>query len=133
MLNNHTSKQIIGTKSEVLKGKKIVLCITGSVAAMECPIIARELMRAGAEVYAVMSPAATRLVSPDLMQWATGNPVVTQLTGKVEHISLAGDHPNTASLVLVALLAASVSSVGMERRDVVSQPAPVFIYAPRPP
>ncbi len=110
MLNNHTSKQIIGTKSEVLKGKKIVLCITGSVAAMECPIIARELMRAGAEVYAVMSPAATRLVSPDLMQWATGNPVVTQLTGKVEHISLAGDHPDTASLVLVAPATANTIS-----------------------
>jgi len=110
LLDNHTSKQIIGTKSEVLKGKKIVLCITGSVAAMECPIIARELMRTGAEVYAVMSPAATRLVSPDLMQWATGNPVVTQLTGKVEHISLAGDHPDTASLVLVAPATANTIS-----------------------
>ncbi len=110
MLNKHTSKQIIGTKSEVLKGKKIVLCITGSVAAMECPIIARELMRDGAEVYAVMSPAATKLITPDLMEWATGNPVVTQLTGKVEHISLAGDHPDTASLVLVAPATANTIS-----------------------
>ncbi|MGQ9722420.1 MAG: bifunctional phosphopantothenoylcysteine decarboxylase/phosphopantothenate--cysteine ligase CoaBC [Candidatus Jordarchaeum sp.] len=110
MLTKHTSKQIIGTKSEVLKGKKIVLCITGSVAAMECPIIARELMRDGAEVYAVMSPAATKLITPDLMEWATGNPVVTQLTGKVEHISLAGDHPDTASLVLVAPATANTIS-----------------------
>lgn len=110
MLNKHTSKQIIGTKSEVLKGKRIILCITGSVAAMECPIIARELMRDGAEVYAVMSPAATRLITPDLMEWATGNPVVTQLTGKVEHISLAGDHPETASLVLVAPATANTIS-----------------------
>jgi phosphopantothenoylcysteine decarboxylase/phosphopantothenate--cysteine ligase len=110
LLNKHTSKQIIGTKSEVLKGKRIILCITGSVAAMECPIIARELMRDGAEVYAVMSPAATRLITPDLMEWATGNPVVTQLTGKVEHISLAGDHPETASLVLVAPATANTIS-----------------------
>ncbi|MFB0560908.1 MAG: bifunctional phosphopantothenoylcysteine decarboxylase/phosphopantothenate--cysteine ligase CoaBC [Candidatus Lokiarchaeia archaeon] len=110
MLNKHTSKQIIGAKSEILKGKKIVLGITGSVAAMECPIIARELMRDGAEVYAVMSPAATRLITPDLMEWATGNPVVTQLTGKVEHISLAGDHPDTASLVLVAPATANTIS-----------------------
>jgi phosphopantothenoylcysteine decarboxylase/phosphopantothenate--cysteine ligase len=102
LLGRHTSKQIIGTQSEVLKGKNIVMCITGSVAAVECPIIARELMRNGAEVYAVMSPAATKLISPDLMEWATGNPVVTQLTGKVEHISLAGIHPDTASLILVA-------------------------------
>ena len=110
MLGKHTSKQIIGTKSEVLKGKKIVLCITGSVAAMECPIIARELMRDGAEVYAVMSPAATKLISPDLMEWATGNPAVTELTGKVEHISLAGDHPDSASLVLVAPATANTIS-----------------------
>ncbi|WXG40061.1 MAG: bifunctional phosphopantothenoylcysteine decarboxylase/phosphopantothenate--cysteine ligase CoaBC [Candidatus Freyarchaeum deiterrae] len=110
MLSKHTSKQIIGTQSEVLKGKNVVICISGSVAAVECPIIARELMRNGAEVYAVMSPAATKLISPDLMEWATGNPVVTQLTGKVEHISLAGIHPDTASLILVAPATANTIS-----------------------
>lgn len=110
LLPEHTSKQIIGTKSQILKGKKIALCITGSVAAVECPIIARELMRHGAEVYAVMSPAATRLISPALMEWATGNPVVTELTGMVEHISLAGEHPGAVSLVLVAPATANTIS-----------------------
>ncbi|MHA1632717.1 MAG: bifunctional phosphopantothenoylcysteine decarboxylase/phosphopantothenate--cysteine ligase CoaBC [Candidatus Freyarchaeota archaeon] len=106
----HTSKQIIGTKSQILRGKKIALCITGSVAAIECPIIARELMRHGAEVYAVMSPAAMKLISPALMEWATGNPVITKLTGKVEHITLAGDHPDAVSLVLVAPATANTIS-----------------------
>ncbi|MEM1658764.1 MAG: bifunctional phosphopantothenoylcysteine decarboxylase/phosphopantothenate--cysteine ligase CoaBC [Candidatus Jordarchaeales archaeon] len=110
MISEHTSKQIIGTKSQILKGKKIALCITGSVAAVECPIIARELMRHGAEVYAVMTPAATKLISPALMEWATGNPVVTELTGMVEHISLAGEHPNAVSLVLVAPATANTIS-----------------------
>jgi len=36
------------------------------------------------------------------MEWATGNPVVTELTGAVEHIALAGSHPGRADLILVA-------------------------------
>jgi len=95
----HSSKKITGTKSSVLKGKKIGLCITGSVAAVRSPEIARELMRNGAEVYCVMSKNAVKqIVNSYLMEWATGNPVVTKLTGQVEHITLAGK----PDLILVA-------------------------------
>jgi len=94
----------------MLSGKKIALCITGSVAAIQCPIIARELMRNGAEVYAVMSENAQKIITPILMEWATGNPVVTKLTGKVEHITLAGDHPHNVDLVLVAPATANTIS-----------------------
>ncbi|MHA1836098.1 MAG: bifunctional phosphopantothenoylcysteine decarboxylase/phosphopantothenate--cysteine ligase CoaBC [Candidatus Odinarchaeia archaeon] len=106
----HTSKDILGTKSKILKDKKIALCITGSVAAIQCPIIARELMRHCAEVYAVMSESAQKLITPDLMHWATGNPVVTSLTGETQHISLAGAHPNKVDLVLVAPCTANTIS-----------------------
>ena len=99
----HTSKEIIGTKSNLLKGRKIVLCISGSVAAVRSPDIARELMRNGAEVYAVMSQnSIAQIIHPYLMEWATGNPVITQLTGKVEHITLAGEHKERADLILIA-------------------------------
>ena len=99
----NTSKEIIGTRSNVLKGYSIVLCISGSVAATRSPDIARELMRDGAEVHAVMSQSSIEhIVHPHLMEWATGNPVVTQLTGKVEHITLAGEHEKHADLILVA-------------------------------
>ncbi|TFG05147.1 MAG: bifunctional phosphopantothenoylcysteine decarboxylase/phosphopantothenate--cysteine ligase CoaBC [Promethearchaeota archaeon] len=91
MFEKHPSKTIQGSESEILGGKKIALCISGSVAAVEAPIIARQLMRLGAEVYAVMSEAATKIIDPNLMHWATGNEVVTQLTGKIEHVSLAGN------------------------------------------
>lgn len=106
----HSSKVIKATTSNVLSGKNIVLCITGSVAAVECPIIARELMRHGAEVYAVMSPAATSIVHPYLIEWATGNKVITHLTGQVEHVSLGGDSPGHADLVLVAPATANTIS-----------------------
>lgn len=98
----HTSKLIMGSFSNSLREKKITLCITGSVAAVESVYIARLLMRHGAEVHCVMSQAGMRIIHPDLMEWATGNPVVTTLTGKIEHITLAGKHEGRADLVLIA-------------------------------
>jgi len=98
----HTSKSIIGTKSHELVGKKIVLCVTGSVAAIRSPDIARELMRLGADVYVVMTKMAEHVVHPDMFHWATGNSVITELTGDVEHIQYGGEHREHADLILVA-------------------------------
>lgn len=101
-MNIHPSKDIVGSKGNELRDKKIVLCVTGSVAAVRCPEIARELMRRGAEVFAVMSSMAQKIIHPYLLEWATGNEVVTELTGKIEHVALAGEHSNKADLLLVA-------------------------------
>ncbi|HYY91363.1 MAG TPA: flavoprotein, partial [Candidatus Dormibacteraeota bacterium] len=64
--------------------------------------MARELMRHGADVHAVITPSTERMIGSDLLEWATGNPVVTRLTGKLEHIALAGKTDNHVSLVLIA-------------------------------
>jgi len=98
----HTSKLIKGSLSNALESKKITLCITGSVAAVECVALSRQLMRHGAEIYTVMSEMGTKIVHPYLLEWATGNPVITQLTGQIEHITLAGKHKGHVDLVLVA-------------------------------
>jgi len=98
----HTSKEIIGSKSRELQGKKIILCITGSVAAIKSTEVARELMRRGADVYAVMTKSAQQIIHPDMVEWATGNPVVTELTGQIEHVTYAGEHERHADLILVA-------------------------------
>ena len=98
----HTSKLIKGSLSNVLEGKKITLCVTGSVAAVECVALSRQLMRHGAEIYTVMSEMSTKIIHPYLLEWATGNPVITQLTGQIEHITLAGKHKGHVDLVLVA-------------------------------
>ena len=98
----HTSKLIKGSLSSKLEGKKITLCVTGSVAAVECVAIARKLMRHGAEIYTVMSKSGTEIIHPYLLEWATGNPVITELTGQIEHIALAGKHEGHVDLVLIA-------------------------------
>src|SRR5919107_5662362 len=52
--------------------------------------MARLLMRHSADVHAVMTEStASTLLNPEIMKWATGNDVVTKLTGDLEHIMLA--------------------------------------------
>ncbi len=113
MSDKHPSKEIVESKGTILRGKTICMCLTGSVAVINAPIIARELMRLGAEIIAVMSKAATKLITPALMHWATGNPVITHLTGAVEHIYLAGETPRVqgkADLVLICPATANTIS-----------------------
>ena len=56
-------------------------------------------MRHGADVTCVASNAVTKLIQPDYFKWATGNKVITKLTGELEHIKLA-DY-NQSDLVIV--------------------------------
>lgn len=101
--NHHSSKlEITGKTSELLKEKKIVIGLTGSVAVVETVHLARLLMRYGSEVIIAMTKAAQDLIQPDLLEWATGNPVITELTGQIEHVHLCGLHPERADLLLIA-------------------------------
>lgn len=96
----YSSKDIAGIDGQEIEGKKIVLCITGSVAAYRSIDLARQLIRHGAEVYTVMSEAVgSTLLTPEMMKWATGNNVVTKITGDLEHIALA-DY-NMSDLIVV--------------------------------
>jgi phosphopantothenoylcysteine decarboxylase/phosphopantothenate--cysteine ligase len=85
----HPSLDIVESYGTELSGKKIVLCIAGSVAVYKSIELARLLMRHGADVTCVVSDAATKLIKPDYFKWATGNEVVSKLTGNLEHIRLA--------------------------------------------
>jgi phosphopantothenoylcysteine decarboxylase/phosphopantothenate--cysteine ligase len=88
-LRDHPSFDIISSHGTELAGKKIVLCVTGSVAAYKSIELARLLMRHGADVTCVASKAATSLIKPSYFKWATGNEVITKLTGDLEHIKIA--------------------------------------------
>ncbi|MBP0133555.1 MAG: bifunctional phosphopantothenoylcysteine decarboxylase/phosphopantothenate--cysteine ligase CoaBC [Nitrosarchaeum sp.] len=96
---NHPSLDIVNSYGVELSSKKIVLCVAGSVAAYKAIELARLLMRHGADVTCVTSDAVTKLVQPDYFKWATGNEVITKLTGELEHIRLA-DY-NQSDLIIV--------------------------------
>ena len=109
-MDKHPSKDIIATHGIDLKGKRIVLCITASVAAYKAVDLARLLMRHGAEVYAVMSKKASMLITPELMHWATGNKVVTKLTQDLEHIRLA-DYDRSDLIIIYPCTANTISKI----------------------
>jgi len=69
-----------------LSGRRVALCVTGSIAAVECVRLARELRRLGARVQCYMTPAAAGILHPRAMEHATGEEVVTELTGRAEHL-----------------------------------------------
>src|SRR4051812_40355341 len=63
----------------MLQGKKILLAVTGSIAAYKSILLTRLLVKAGAEVRIVLTPAAKDFVSPLTLSTLSKNPVVTDL------------------------------------------------------
>ena len=106
----HPSEGIRSAKSRLLEGKRIVLGITGSIAAVECFELSRELIRHGAEVRAVMSPEALKLVTADAMHFATGREVITSLNGETQHVDLLGGYDDHADLLLISPCTANTLS-----------------------
>lgn len=88
---------------EVLRGKRVVLGVTGSIAAYKAVMVASALTQAGALVDVVMTPAATELIRPLSFQAITQRPVSVEMFGmldqtQISHVSL-GHH---ADVVCVA-------------------------------
>jgi phosphopantothenoylcysteine decarboxylase / phosphopantothenate---cysteine ligase len=83
----------------------IVLCVTGSVAAVETVKLARELKRKGFQVKCFMTDGACDIINPYALEFATGEKVITKLTGDIEHVKYADE-----DLILVAPATANVIS-----------------------
>ena len=66
------------TPSNPLKGKHIVLGITGGIAAYKSAVLARLFVKAGAEVQVIMTPNAREFITPLTMSTLTGKPVITE-------------------------------------------------------
>lgn len=62
----------------MLKGKKIVLGITGSISAYKSCLIIRELIKSGAEVQVVITPAGKEFITPITLSALTHKPVVSE-------------------------------------------------------
>lgn len=74
-----------------LKGKKILLGITGSIAAYKAAFLTRLLIKSGAEVQVVMTPSATAFVAPLTFSTLSGRPVFTEVRSEASwnnHVEL---------------------------------------------
>jgi phosphopantothenoylcysteine decarboxylase / phosphopantothenate---cysteine ligase len=87
----------------MFKGKKILLAVTGSIAAYKAPLIVRLLVKEGAEVKVVMTPSAKDFVTPLTLSTVSKNPVISELFSEdswSNHVMLG----RWADLMLVAPL-----------------------------
>ena len=119
----------------MLKNKKIVLGITGSIAAYKACILVRLLIKKGAEVQVVMTPAAKEFITPLTLSTLTQKPVVSEFFDRRDgswhsHVSLG----LWADAMIVA--PASASTIGKMANGVadnmlittyLSMKAPVFV------
>jgi len=92
-----------------LENKKILLGISGGIAAYKCGILGRRLIDAGAEVRVVMTSGAQAFITPLTFQALTGNPVHTDLLdteaeAAMGHIELA----RWADIILIAPASANL-------------------------
>ncbi len=61
-----------------LYGKHVVLGISGGIAAYKSAVLARLLVKAGAEVQVIMTPSAREFITPLTMSTLTGKPVISE-------------------------------------------------------
>lgn len=92
-----------------MESRRIVLAVTGGIAAYKTPELVRQLVKAGHEVRCALTRSAAEFVSPLVLQTLTGAPVRQHLLdpaeeGEIDHIGLA----DWAELVLVAPATADV-------------------------
>ena len=85
----------------MLQGVQVALGVCGSIAAVKTVELAHELRRQGATVRAVTTSASQWIINPWSLEYATDNPVVTELTGAVEHVELCG-RDGWADVLLIA-------------------------------
>ncbi len=82
--------------------RRMVLGVTGSIAAYKAPLIVRGLMKRGVEVRCVMTPSAAQFVTPQTLATLSGHPVAQTIHDPslwaMAHLSLA----SWADIVLIA-------------------------------
>ena len=109
-MHSHPALELLEQNSSRLSGKSIVVGVTGSIAAVESVKLIHELIRHGATVYPVMTPAACGIIDPEALKCASANKPITNLTGELEHVALCGKVKNKADLLLIAPATANTIS-----------------------
>jgi len=123
-LLTNMSSSISCTVSDSLSGKLIVLAVTGSIAAVRTVDLVRDLIRRGAQVHCVMSGAAAEIIHPYALDYASENPVVTKITGRVEHVEFCGVGGRADLLLIAPATANTIGKIACGIDD-----TPVTTYA----
>ncbi len=109
--------------SETLSGKTIVVGVTGSIAAVRVVDLIRDLIRRGAEVHCVASSAAQQILHTYALEYASAHAVITEITGRVEHVQFCGVG-GLADLLLIA--PATANTIGKMACGIDDTPVTTF-------
>ncbi|NVO62465.1 bifunctional phosphopantothenoylcysteine decarboxylase/phosphopantothenate--cysteine ligase CoaBC, partial [Photobacterium damselae] len=94
---------------QTLAGKKILLGISGGIAAYKCAELTRRLIERGAQVQVVMTKAAKEFITPLTMQAVSGNPVSDSLLNPAAEASMG--HIELAKWADIVLLAPATADL----------------------
>ena len=94
----------------LLSGKKILLGISGGIAAYKTPLIVRELIKQGAQVRVVITPAAKDFVTPLTLATLSRNPVLSTFTATDLDNPVWNDHVELGLWADVFLIAPATSN-----------------------
>lgn len=85
-------------QDDVFTGKKVILGITGGIAAYKSAYLVRDLVKRGAEVKVVMTPSAAEFITPLTLSVLSGNPVIVNIfpPDSLKSISFSTWHIDTA-------------------------------------
>ncbi len=98
--------------------------VTGSIAVVRVVDLIRDMIRQGAEVHAVMTEAACKIIHPQALEYATENRVITEITGRVEHVEFCGVGGRADLLLIAPTTANTLGKIAMGIDD-----TPVTTYA----
>ena len=79
----------VETTGSSLEKRRIVLGVTGGIAAVETVRLARALRREGAELTVIMTPSAQRIITPLAVRWASQAEVITDWDGDLTALNMA--------------------------------------------
>ncbi|OGQ45850.1 MAG: phosphopantothenoylcysteine decarboxylase [Deltaproteobacteria bacterium RIFCSPLOWO2_02_44_9] len=116
----------------MLNGKKIILGITGGIAAYKAIELARLFIKSGASVWPVMTKASANFITPLTLQTVAGNPVARDMfdltqESRISHIELA----EKADIVVVAPATANI--IGKAASGIADDLLTTIIMATRAP
>jgi len=113
--------------SRMLEGYTVIVATSGSISIYRIPDLVRDLRREGADVIVGMSQSSAAMVSPEVMKWASERDVVTEITGRIEHISLFAENREKKILLIAP---ASYNTLGKMANGITdSIPSLFFSFA----
>lgn len=112
-----------------LKGKKVILGVTGGIAAYKAPLIVRELVKKGAEVRVVMTPSAKEFVTALTLETVSNFPVISDIFDPKNMKTWHIEYAQWADCILIA--PATVNSLAKFAYGIADNPVTTVFCAAR--